>query len=145
MLIESRAARAFRISAGGSPAPCKVVYPVVKREPGEHVLLVFADPQETFWGALNPSVKEVKEAALWFASSWSVEGNAPFSWTYRIYLMRPEEARKLRRELRQALEEVQGGGPAEKGRRVRQVAEELFPAIYQRSRVEGLVEVFPSP
>ena len=99
MKVETKAAAIVWKPERGAPARYLVRYPVLERAPGENLLLVFADDQERFWGALNPSPGRVKAAALRYAQGWSLEEHGPFHWEYLVYRLTLEEAKALRRAL----------------------------------------------
>lgn len=118
----------------GAPARYRVRYPVVEREPGENLLLVFADDQERFWGALNPSPGRVRAAALRYAQSWGPEEHGPFYWDHLVYRLTPEEAKALRRAL---------VGEEKEGRAVVREAEHL--GLLRTPVHRGEVAVSPLP
>lgn len=99
MRVETKETTTVWQTGKGTPILYRVRYPVLEREQEEHLLLVFADEQEQFWGGLNPAHNQVKAAAVRYARTWTLEGHGAFGWDYKVYRLTPEEAKALRRAL----------------------------------------------
>lgn len=132
MQVETKEVTIVRQTGKGTPVRYRVRYPALERGQEEHLLLVFADAQEQFWGALNPAHNRVKAAAVRYAQTWTLEGHGAFGWEYKVYRLAPEEAKALRRAL---------VGEEKEGRAVVREAERL--GLLRTPILRGEVVVVP--